>query len=62
MTILIKLNDGTTTEAKRYENIARHNYSDYVAGFYANKNYYKWGTLTQLKGKERIVRHAFGRK
>ena len=60
MTIQIQLNDGTTTELKRYENIARHNYSDYVAGFFANKNYYKWGKMVQFKGNQTITLHTFG--
>lgn len=60
MVILIKLNDGNETTTKRYENIAQHNYSAYVAGFFANQIAYKWGQMIQLKGKDRITRHSFG--
>jgi hypothetical protein len=62
MTILIELNDGNETEQHIYRKIAQHNYSAYVAGFYANRDNYKWGVMTQLKGKQRITLHAFGSK
>lgn len=62
MTILIELNDGHETETKIYRGIARHNYSAYVAGFFANQDAYKWGVMYQLKGKQRVTLHAFGRQ
>ena len=63
MTISISLYlGGGKYEIKTYRGVARHNYSSYVAGFFANKDFYRYGQMVQLKGKERIVLHTFGKK
>ena len=61
MTIAIVLHDGTSQEMKIYREVARHNFTAYISGFYANKPYYKWGQLWQLKGNERSLLHEFGK-
>ena len=62
MIIQIELFDGNDTEIKIYRQIAQHNYTAYVAGFYANKDNYKAGVMAQLKGKQRTVLHTFGKE
>lgn len=61
MTISIELTFGDSIERKIYRNIARHNYSAYVAGFFANQDNYQSGVMYQLKGKEKKLLHSFGK-
>lgn len=62
MVIKIALRTGTAFdfEEKIYRNVAQHNYSAYVAGFFANKGAYQAGAMYQLKGGREILLHTFG--
>lgn len=61
MVVQIQLGTGADIETKVYRDVAAHNYSNYVAGFYANQPFYIWGKLIKIKGKERSVMHTFGK-
>lgn len=63
MTIRTKLNDGHKTLVFTYRNIFRpKNYSELVQSFYGAQDGFKWGIMEQLKGKDRIMCHEFGKR
>lgn len=64
MVIKIEMNDGNSTdnEVKIYRGIHSGNLGQYVAGFYANKQSYKWGVMTQMRGTVHTIIHTFGKK
>jgi len=45
-----------------YRKVYEHkNFTNYVDGFFAQREHYRWGVLIQIKGKERILRRSFGK-
>ena len=62
MTIQTKMFDGARVNTRTYRNVIENvNFTQYVNGFYAQRDSNKWGVLIQLKGKERILRRSFGK-
>lgn len=44
-----------------YRNVIKNvNFTQYVEGFFAQQDLYRWGRLYQLKGKEKILLRSFG--
>lgn len=60
MVLVIELNTGASVEHYLYRQVHKRNYTDYVAGFYANQIAYKSGRMYKLRGKERTLIHTFG--
>lgn len=62
MTIRIHLNDGRITRTAIYRNVIKgRSYAQLVENFHSFKNDMRWGVLEQLKGKECLVLHTFGK-
>lgn len=54
--------DDTPAKVRTYRGvIANKNLAQYVEGFYAQRESYRYGRLIQLKGKERITLRTFGK-
>jgi len=63
MTVSIVLHDGSKERTQLFRKVYKgKSYAQLVENFYSFKNDMKWGTMTQLKGKERITLHTFGSK
>ena len=63
MTIQIQVHNGARVKTFTYRNIYKgKNYADLVQSFYALQEGYKWGELSQIKGRNKILWHFFGRK
>lgn len=61
MTIQSTVYDGNKRITQTYRNVYKGvNLAEYREGFYAQEQYNQWGTLIQLKGKERILLARFG--
>lgn len=63
MTIQIQTHDGIEQRTRTYRKVYKGvNLAQYTEGFMAMASYCRWGTMTQLKGNERIVLRKFGNK
>lgn len=61
MTVQTTIFDGLKRTTRTYRNIYKGvNLAEIREGFYAQENWNKWGTMIQLKGKERILLARFG--
>lgn len=62
MTIKMKLHNGDKLRTEIFRQVYKgKNYAELVESFYAFVGDMKWGELIQLKGRERIILHKFGR-
>lgn len=62
MTIRVRLNDGFKTRTQIYRKVYKgRSYAQLIENFYSFKNDMKWGYMEQLKGKDRISLHTFGK-
>lgn len=63
MVIQITYGTPNKTDSKIYRDVVKgKNLAQYVESFYANRDFYQWGTMVQFKGKEIIKLHSFGKK
>lgn len=61
MTIQITYADAEKTKSYIYRKVYKgKNLAQYVEGFYAQHDNFRWGVMAQLKGKEIIRLHEFG--
>jgi hypothetical protein len=61
MTIQTIVFDGIKRTTRTYRNVYKGvNLAELREGFYAQEQSNKWGVMTQLKGKERIILARFG--
>lgn len=61
MVVQTRIHDGTRVNTRTYRNIVKNiNLAQFREGFYAQEEHSRWGVMTQLKGKERIVLARFG--
>lgn len=62
MTIQMQFGNGTDVEKRQtYREVIRNvNFDNYVQGFFAHRDSWRWGRLVQLKGKEVITLRTFG--
>lgn len=61
MTVQTQIHNGREVQTRTYRKIYMGlSLAHLIEGFYAQESSNKWGKLTQLKGKERIVLHTFG--
>lgn len=62
MVIQTQIHDGLSVKTRTYRDVIRNvNLAQYREGFMAQQAYSKWGVMTQLKGKQRIVLARFGK-
>ena len=63
MVIQIQVHDGHEVKTRTYRNIFKgKNLAQFTEGFFAGHTQYRWGVMVQLKGKERILLHSYGKK
>lgn len=62
MVIQMILGLGNATEQKMYRDVLPHRLSEYREGFNANRDYYQWGELWSIRGKDKTLIAKFGRK
>ena len=61
MTVQTTVFDGNKRITRTYRSIYKGvNLAELREGFYAQENWNKWGTMIQLKGKDRILLGRFG--
>lgn len=62
MVIQFQINDGLMTKTRTYDKIYRGaGLAELEEQFFNHRAYSKWGQMVQLKGKEVIVLHTFGK-
>lgn len=61
MTIQTRIHDGINVKTRTYRNIYKGNLVDALAGFYAQKDFCKWGIMIKLKGNEHTELARFGK-
>lgn len=62
MVIQFQINDGLKTKTRTYEKIYRGaGLAELEEQFFNHRAYSKWGCMIQLKGKDRILLHSFGK-
>lgn len=63
MVIQMQFGNGWEPEKTRtYRDVIQNvNLDNYIQGFYANRESWRWGRLYQLKGKQRITLRTFGK-
>lgn len=62
MVIQFQINDGLMTKTRTYDKIYRGaGLAELEEQFFNHRAYSKWGQMVQLKGKETIVLHTFGK-
>lgn len=55
-------NEYKADKTRTYRDVKQNvNLAQYVEGFYAQRESYRWGVLVQLKGKDRIILRTFGK-
>lgn len=63
MVIQIQTHDGHDVKTRTFDKIYRgHSLAELTEGFFAGRNVNRWGVMVQLKGKERIVLHRYGKQ
>lgn len=61
MTVSVILHDGYKERRQLFRKVYKgKSYAQLVENFYSFKSDMKWGSMIQLKGKERIKLHSFG--
>lgn len=63
--MVIQMQFGNDTEPEKtrtYRDVVKNvNLDNYIQGFYAHRESWRWGRLIQLKGNERITLRTFGK-
>lgn len=63
MTVSVTLHDGYKERVQIFRKVYKgKSLAQLVENFYSFRECMKWGKMVQLKGKERIVLHTFGKE
>ena len=63
MVIQIQTHDGHEVKTRTYDKVYRgEGLTKLAEGFWAGRDMHRWGVMVQLKGKERIVLHRYGKQ